>query len=183
MGAPSTTTRADDDDDDDLKKPEAFPTNNDSGAQAYLSLIQQYLSVFMVDNATFLADRCVAEYPQCSQAVYLLALCHYRAGKPQTARHILIRYRSAPPVHNKQQENIHSTGEDSSTTSSMHYLSAQCSYELKEYSRAEDALLRETRAAYKQQPSSRDAMPTLAMDDWILQTSVRISCYGSSVMS
>lgn len=129
---------------------------DDEGLQPYLSLIQQYLAVFMVDNATFLADRCVAEYPTHEQAVYLQALCYYRAHKPQTARLILERFR---PKH---------------SASPMHYLAAQCSYELKDYTRAEDALLRETRTNYRQQTLRGETGPALSMEEWVLQTTVRV---------
>jgi len=154
--------------------------NNDScssgagGAQAYLSLIQQYLAVFMVDNATFLAERCVAEYPDCAQAVYLQALCYYRAGKPQTARHILERFpaetTSTTTTSTTSSSSASSPSSSSSTASSMQYLAAQCSYELKEYTRAEDALLRETRTTFKQQVPQT----MVNMDEWILQTSVGV---------
>ena len=124
-------------------------SDSSSGAQAYLSLIQQYLSVFMVENAAFYADRCVAEYPDCEQALYLQALCAYRLGKPQTARHLLERCKM----------NGH-----------MQFLAAQCSVDLKDYTRAEDCLLKETRQAF------RLVTPATNMDEWILQTSVRVAC-------
>jgi len=148
MGAPGKQTM------DDLKKPSATADNTVS---TYLSLIQQYLGVFMLDNATWLAERCVAEYPDNDEATYLLALCHFRAGSPKRARQVLERSPSAS-----------SSGPHSS---SMQYLSAQCSYDLKDYSRAEDALLKSCRASYKQNRS--DPPTSNNMDDWILNTTVR----------
>jgi tetratricopeptide (TPR) repeat protein len=138
MGAPATSSKG------DLKKP-ATP---DSRA-TYLSLIQQYLAVFQVDNALWLAERCVAEYPQCQEAAYLQALCYYRMGKAKNARACLER--------------------QSVLTSSMQYLAAQCCCDLGDYSRGEKILLQGTQTAYKQAKESA----VINMDDWILQTTVR----------
>jgi FtsZ-interacting cell division protein YlmF len=232
MGAPGATrvgtssSPHDETKDDGLHKPPAVASSNTTTSQdstaastsdIYLSLIQQYLSVFMVDNATFLAERCVAEFPDCAEAVYLQALCYYRAGQPKRACHVLERmypsYQPQQPVdRNKEQQqqqqqqyhqennsaNDNTSGSTSSftgislvtptaiaTAASMLYLSAVCSYELKEYSAAEDFLLQETRTAFKQH--HRGALPTLGvgqqqdstsagalMEEWILKTSVRV---------
>lgn len=141
MGAPTTVVTKP----ADVLKP-AVP---DSRA-TYLSLIQQYLAVFQVDNALWLAERCVAEYPQCQEAAYLQALCYYRAGNAKNARACLDR--------------------QSMLTSSMQFLSAQCSYNLGDYSRGETSLTRDARAAYKQ---SREAA-VVSMDEWLVQTTVRV---------
>lgn len=138
MGAPNTASKS------ERKKPSP-PTS----AATYVSLIQQYLAVFQVDNALWLAERCVAVYPENSEAVYLQALCYYRTGKVKHARAVLER-QSAP-------------------TSAMQYLIAQCCYELGDYSRGETVMMKETRAAYIQ---SREANGS-SLDDWILQTTVR----------
>lgn len=167
MGAPSASLAV-----DDLRKPRAGSDGNYSndgnqrtvGYNTYLSLIQQYLTMFQVDNATWLAERCVAEYPKCQEAVYLHALCYYRAGKAKTARHILERNSTVLPSSAQDADN-----RTNKTFSSMQYLSAQCSYELGEYSRGETALLKETRRAYKV------TNPTANIDDWILQTTVSSS--------
>jgi len=139
MGAPTTTT---------LKKPVAASEPLTSCA-TYLSLIQQYLAVFQVDNAVWLAERCVAEYPDNQEAAYLQALCYYRNGKPKNARHCL------------SQQTVPSTA--------MLFLMAQCSYELGDYSCGETSLRKEAATAYKQ---SREAA-TMTEDEWILQTTVR----------
>lgn len=139
MGAPSTLSNAD----DDMKKK---PQNSNDSLSTYLSLVQQYLSVFMVDNATFLAERCLAEYPNNHEAIYMLALCYYRAGSTKRARQLL----------------------ENPATSSMRYLSAQCSYDLKDYARAEDVLLKESRATFLRIAGRG----VVSMDDWILQTTV-----------
>lgn len=153
MGAPHTQeTSSGADNDDDLKK----PATDDVGAsppstlQTYLNLVQQYLGVFMVDNAKWLAERCVADYPSSSEAVYLLALCHYRMGSPQAARQIL-DLSKAP------------------TTPAIEYLIAVCSCDLQEFGRAEDILLRNCRNLYRQ---SRTDSSVTTLADWILSTSV-----------
>ena len=144
MGAPSATTTT-------LNKPLAIPDPSTS-CSTYLSLIQQYLAVFQLDNAVWLAERCAAEYPECEEAVYLQALCYYRCGKTNNARHCLhMRCQTVPP------------------STAMLFLMAQCSYELGDYGRAETHLMKEATAAYKQ---CRDAA-TISFDEWILQTTVR----------
>lgn len=155
MGAPSSQAGCTNDD-EDLKK---MPQNSDSSSSTlstYLSLIQQYLAVFMVDNATFLAERCVAEHPGNPEATYMLALCYYRAGSPKRARQIL-----EPALPN--------------ATGSMRYLAAQCSYDLQDYGRAEEVLLRECRLEYqKLRKDGKEEQSVAAMDDWIMQTTVRV---------
>lgn len=143
MGAPSATTT--------LKKPVAASEPSTSCA-TYLSLIQQYLAVFQDDNAVWLAERCVAEYPDCEEAVYLQALCYYRSGKLKNARHCLQTHGQTVPC-----------------STAMLFLMAQCSYELGDYSRGEMCLMKEATMSYKQ---CRDAA-SITMDEWILQTSVR----------
>jgi len=138
MGAPNTASKS------ERKKP-SVPTS----AATYVSLIQQYLAVFQVENALWLAERCVAAYPENTEAVYLQALCYYRAGKVKNARAVLER-QTAP-------------------TSSMQYLIAQCCYDLGEYSWGEIVMMKETRVAYKQSRETNGA----SLDDWILQTTVR----------
>lgn len=144
-----------------MTMPTASPT-------LYLSLIQQYLSVFKIENATFLAERCVADHPLCSKAVYLLALCHHRSNKPRCARHIIERH--CRLVTSRSSNNDEETV---NTLSSMHYLSAQCSFELGEYSRAEDSLLECTRQSYEL--ASQKLSYNMSFDDWVLSSSVR-SC-------
>jgi Anaphase-promoting complex, cyclosome, subunit 3 len=150
---------------------------------SYLSLIQQYLAVFMVDNATFLAERCVAEHPDSPDAAYLLALCHYRVQNPKRARIVLDE---ASAAHCSISASMSPSGNDDDTTvrSSIRYLSAVCSYELHDYSRAEDALLADCRLAFLRAASGNNSSTSSAsatsaaafprsMDDWIVQTTVR----------
>ena len=137
MGAPAEPT-------DDVKKPPATLTH-------FLSLIGQYLALHRVDNATFLAERCVADHPDSTEAVYYLALCHIRAGKPQAARCLLDRQASLTPA--------------------LRYLSAQCSFDLKDYDKAQELLLQPCRQAFKQS-GERD------MNDWIVQTTVRAAMFA-----
>ena len=115
----------------------------------YSSLIQQYLSVFCVDNATFLAERLVATC-KTNHAYYLLALCHYRAGSPQRARCVLQQGKEPTPA--------------------MQYLLAKCCTDMKEYGPAEEALLHDCRAKFRQARTEDDK---LDMDEWILSTTVR----------
>ena len=158
MGAPTTETKPKEF--EEFNKDAACRNESSGSCSTYLSLIQQYLAMFQVDNAVWLAERCVAEYPYCQDAVYLHALCYYRMGKIKTARHILDRSISTllqtttePVLSNK-------------TLSSIQYLSAQCSYELGEYNRGETILLKEARKAFKQANTVEN------MDDWILRASV-----------
>ena len=149
MGAPSASTT--------VKKPAVAPephppNNNNTSCATYLSLIQQYLSVFQVDNAVWLAERCVAEYPDNQEAVYLQALCYYRQGKPKHARHCLMHQQKA-----------------ATPTAAMLFLMAQCSYELGDYGRGEICLIKGAANDYKKRP--RESV-NLTMDEWILQTTV-----------
>lgn len=106
----------------------------------------------MFDNAIWLAERCVAEHPTDSEAVYLLALSHYRSGAAKAARVVLERTNSI-------------------TTPTMQFLAAQCAFEIKDYIRAETLLLKSCRATYEQIKLSLDRNGN--MDDWIVETSVR----------
>lgn len=151
MGAPHTQEKPAD---QELKKP-ADEGQPPSTLQTYLNLVQQYLGVFMIDNAKWLAERCVADYPSSSEAVYLMALCHYRTGSPRAARQVLELTR-AP------------------TSPSMEYLIAVCSYDMEEFDRAEDVLLRSCRNLYRQ---SRTDTSVTTLDDWILSTSVSQPLY------
>jgi predicted Zn-dependent protease len=174
MGAPMAqqdNTDSSSTDVDNLQKPFAVNSNNDSSLTTYLSLIQQYLAVFMVDNAAFLAERCVAQHPSSQEAVYMLALCYYRSNAPKRAQQV-ITTRQTAAMH---------------LTPSMQYLLSVCAYDLKDYERAEDALLRQCRATFKQnRPTATAAQDnqniingaTVAgtMDDWILTTTVSICC-------
>lgn len=129
MGAPK----------DDFKKP------TDS-CSTYLTLVQQYLAVFQVDNAVWLAERCVAEYPKSQDAVYALAQSYYRSGKVRNAHALLAKQLSLTP--------------------SMIFLAAQCCFDLGNYSDGEALIMKELRSAYEKSGE------TGSLDDWILQTTV-----------
>jgi tetratricopeptide (TPR) repeat protein len=125
---------------------EEFKKPTDS-CSTYLTLVQQYLAVFQFDNAVWLAERCVAEYPKSQDAVYALAQCYYRSGKVRNARALLLRQLSPTP--------------------SMAFLAAQCCYDLGDYRGGENIIMKELRTAYEK---SGESGP---IDDWIVQTTVR----------
>jgi hypothetical protein len=161
----ATTTTASDNDHHLIPHADGFVT--------YVSLIQQYLSVFQIDNALWLAERCIADYPLCYDAIYLQALCYYRMGKIKNARACLNqRQYTTTGNENVARSGSNSVSSHSSTLSSMLYLSAQCSFELGDYICAETTLLQSTRTMYKQQ-QTRDSMG-ISMDDWILQSTVSL---------
>lgn len=153
---------------DPLLKPIAATVNNNdnSSLSTYLSLIQQYLGVFMVDNATFLAERCVAQHPNSSEAVYLLALCYHRSNAPARAQQVLFDRPAALTTSG--------TTTTAATAASMNYLSAVCAHDLKDYARAEEALLKHARATYKQKRPVQESGQACTMDEWILTTTVSI---------
>lgn len=155
---PSNAGAATSTDDYLLKKPAATAPHGDassspgsSSLSTYLSLIQQYLSVLRLDNASFLAERCLAEYNDSSDAVYMVALCRYRQGKPLSAWRTL--------EHNNL----------TTFPPSLVYLKALCLYDLDKPTEAEKTLLRECRANYRK---DRDHSEQTDMDQWILQQSV-----------
>lgn len=145
-------------------------TNTMDACHVYLSLIQQYLSVFQVDNALWLSERCLADHPHCYEAVYLQALCYYRLGKIKNCHACLNRQRYNMNSYNNPTTSSISNACSQSTHNSLLFLSALCSMELGDFSAAETTLLQPTRLAYKQQ-QTRDSM-NLSMDDWILQSTV-----------
>lgn len=155
-----------------------------TSCDVYLSLIQQYIAVFQIDNALFLAERCIADYPNCYEAIYMQALCHYRLQKFKNARAGL-NAKQQTILHQQQvqlqQQEYRSTsiatssssGHDTSysTICSMLYLSAQCSYELGDYMAAETVLIQTARNVYQQQHNINNN--ERSMDEWILQSTVR----------
>lgn len=114
----------------------------------YSSLIQQYLQVMCLENATFLAERMVAACKS-TNARYLLALCYYRSSSPQRALVVLDDVKE----HN----------------ASTKYLIAKCCYDLEQYGRAEEALLHQARELFSDYKIN-SASP-LPMDEWIVQSS------------
>ena len=101
----------------------------------YTSLIQQYLAVHCLDNATFYAERLVAT-SKTSHSLYLLALCYYRHQKPQRVRYLL-----------EQEANT-------TTSPELMYLLAQSCFDLEDYSAAEEALLRQVRRDFSKTEAS-----------------------------
>ena len=53
-----------------------------------VATIQDNLSLYLHDNAIFLAERLVAEFPS-EQNVYLLATCYHRSGQTYRAYYLL----------------------------------------------------------------------------------------------
>lgn len=144
MGAPGTFTQA------------ASPQHPNDGIArceadleaTYTSLVQQYLQVMCLDNATFVAERMAAAC-KTNNALYLLAVCHYRSSSPQRALMVLDDVKD----HN----------------ASTKYLTAKCCYDLEQYGRAEEALLQHAREQYKDYKFKTHS--PLTMDKWIVQTS------------
>jgi hypothetical protein len=158
----------------------------DSVESTYISLIQQYLSLFLVDNATFLAERMVAHRPTL-QAVYLLGICYYRGGSPHRARSVLVQKSKeafAGVSHSSSSGektdgnmiNQQDLSQHEVLCNAMLYLLATCCYDLAIYTEAEDHLLRGCYQKFalvqqqRNQQSSISKNRSLDMDDWIVQT-------------
>jgi Anaphase-promoting complex, cyclosome, subunit 3 len=128
----------------------------------YTSLIQEYLQVMCLENATFLAERMVASCKSIN-AHYLLAVCHYRSNAPQRALSVL--------EHNSAFLKEHPP---------TAYLMAQCSFQLKQYGRAEEVLLQTARSDYREYKANYinnhaaqgdDRGAPMTMDEWMVETS------------
>ncbi|GKY93141.1 hypothetical protein MPSEU_000282100 [Mayamaea pseudoterrestris] len=159
MGAPfseaaNNHSEGGEDDDDQVSKPPSTRTAAEESLSTYLSLVTQYLSVFMIDNATFLAERCVAQHPSNLDARYMLALCYFRSGSFRRA--LVTLDQSFQP------------------TQAMRFLASQAALQLKEYARAEEVLLKDCRMKYltsrEQQQYGGGNASIDQMDDWIVQT-------------
>lgn len=185
MGAPTTSSTSHQHFTPGNIRPRIAPSNSDrdndatnntdsnDGANSleatYTSLIQEYLQVMCLDNATFLAERMVASC-QTTNAWYLLAVCHFRSRSPQRALTVL--------------ENI------KVKTPASAYLVAKCCYEVQQYGRAEEALLEVARADYGEykgsynnpqniqgatmtHPEGKSASGNkpMSMDEWLMETS------------
>ena len=140
----------------------------------YTSLIQEYLQVMCLENATFLAERMVASC-QTTNAYYLLGVCHYRSGAPQRALNVL-----SNNIHQSSSGGGGTKYHDSATA----YLMAKCCFDLQQYGRAEETLLGAARADYKEYKSvnrgqgnlynhnNKDGnSPIMGMDEWLTETS------------
>ena len=129
----------------------------------YTSLIQEYLQVMCIENATFLAERMVASF-RSTNAWYLLGVCHFRSNAPQRALSVL-------------ENNLASLKEHPPTA----YLMAKCCFQLQQFGRAEEVLLEAARADYKdykgtflqnhENGDNSDKDGPLTMDEWLVETS------------
>ena len=134
----------------------------------YTSLIQQYLSVMCVDNAIFLAERLVATDKD-SDSLYLLAFCHHRAGYPQRALTVLENCKDSSP--------------------NIQYLTARCCYELEDYGRAEESLLRSCRLEFRKMRSNTISVTeplstsSDSMEHWIVTTTVSSATMRAALCS
>lgn len=153
---------------DDLSQHEL---DKNSLEATYTSLIQEYLQVMCLENATFLAERMVASC-QTTNAYYLLGVCHYRSGTPQRALSVL-------------SNNIHQSSRGGGCTkyhdSATAYLMAKCYFDLQQNGRAEETLLEAARADYKEYKNSnrsqgggyanKGGVTSMGMDEWLIDTS------------
>lgn len=133
----------------------------------YTSLIQEYLQVMCLENATFLAERMVASCRSIN-AWYLLGVCHYRSNAPQRALSVL--------EHNSAFLKEHPP---------TAYLMAKCCFQLQHYGRAEEILLQTARTDYRvykagyndnNRNSAKDAedkspVAMMTMDEWLVESS------------
>lgn len=152
-----------------------FRKNNERDQQSleatYTSLIQEYLQVMCLENATFLAERMVASC-QTTNAYYLLGVCHYRSGAPQRALSVL---------SNNVYQSSSGGGDNKYHDSATAYLMAKCCFDLQQYGRAEETLLGAARAEYKEYKTttrsqgnnynSKDGNSVMPMDEWLTETS------------
>jgi tetratricopeptide (TPR) repeat protein len=153
-------------------------TTNDDGDTArrlsttYTSLIQQYLSMLCYENALFLAERFVA-HQKTNESLYLLALCHYRNGSPQSAKAVLEQQNIFHQQTNNYEHSAATATMTSSSPACMQYLLAKCHYDLQQYGRAEDALLMQCRNSFRSHHQDSDLNSNNnndSMDEWILST-------------
>lgn len=114
----------------------------------YITLIQEYLQVMCVENATFLAERLVAT-SKSAKTLYMLAICHYKSGAPRRALMVL--------------EDV------KEPNASTDYLTAKCCYDLEYFGRAEETLLHRARENYKKYQQGNPLSTN--MDTWLLETS------------
>ena len=139
--------------DDKTEVPSTADRQEKSLEATYTSLIQEYLQVHCLENATFLAERMVAT-SKTTNSLYLLAVCHYRSQNPQRALMVLDQLSQV------------------SHTPSTLYLRAKCCCDLEQYGRAEESLLVQPRAQYKEYKASiTNNNSIMTMDEWLLETS------------
>jgi len=155
-------------------KDDAKPVEGTQLEASYISLIDRYLQMHLIDNARWLAERCVAEFPSSPKAAYWLALCQFRCGKFKAARHSLDAALAPASGSNSKNDD-----------DNMEYLKALCSLELQDYSRAEECLLRKSRAAFKDYQNSALNLynvrgnnvlgGSMGMDEWLFSSNTAIS--------
>lgn len=127
-------------------------------------------------DATFLAERYAAAFPNSENAVYLLAYCYYRSGSPKSARSVLLsRWLS----RNNVSSVLKSADVDlERTRSSARYLLAKCCVELGYYGEAEEVLVRHAREKFSRVVDKNAGIVngvkingnwSEAMDAWIIQ--------------
>ena len=138
-------------------------THNLSQLEFYTMLVERSLNVQLLDNALWIAERCAAEYPSSPQAIYQLALCHYRCGNFKAARHAL-EHRIYTGLDDDGNGSHYSIGRK------MDYLEALCCYELKDYNYAEECLLRKTRSKFRELQSINNNAHISSFDDWTMYT-------------
>jgi len=161
--------------------------NLDSVEKTFTSFIQQHLSLLLYENATFFAERMVAYRPS-AQAVYLLAICHYRSNSPKRARSVILDYNHHHQRYDHERHKYRRGSEkgeeegvsnmdkglqniNTTTITSMTYLLAKCCFDLSLYHEAEDLLLRECRLMFSSSRMTKEKKRAGDMEEWILNTS------------
>ncbi|EJK69461.1 hypothetical protein THAOC_09280, partial [Thalassiosira oceanica] len=160
----------------DMLHQAAGETEDEPSESVHTSLIQTYLGLLCYENATFLAERYAAAFPNSENAVYLLAYCYYRSGSPKSARSVLLsRWLS----RNNVSSVLKSADVDlERTRSSARYLLAKCCVELGYYGEAEEVLVRHAREKFSRVVDKNAGIVngvkingnwSEAMDAWIIQ--------------
>lgn len=128
--------------------------------ETFRNLIQQYLAVHMLDNATFYAERLVAACSNDSRSssLYLLGLCYHRQGQSHRTKQLLL------------QRDGGGTDDTDTDTPEILFLLAQACFEVEDYTTAEEALLRQVRKDFYKTESAD-------LNQYILTTSVSIHVY------
>lgn len=116
--------------------------------ETFTSLIQQYLSLLLHSNATFLAERFIAHSPS-PHSAYLLAICHYRSNSPKRAKSVLQPYAAkCSLIIEREQDEEAAESLEESMSDCILYLLAKCCVDLKLYNEAEEYLLTRAKGDY-----------------------------------
>lgn len=145
------------------------PSSVASLVDTYTSLIQQYLALHCLDNATFYAERLVAT-SKTNHSLYLLALCYYRQHQPQRTKWILQQQPSVSTYAGNTSSSSSSSVEKSSPE--VLFLLAQACHDLEDYVTAEETLLRQVRKDFRKTESN-------SVNHYILTTSVSMIVAGA----